>query len=176
MSRHTLSLSLFALVMASTASAEDTRSLGVTVSPVGAFIASNTVRGVATGYSASVGWELYKAPASIAVAGHVGSSAILTDVTPLAVRWTPLARRAIRPFVGVGPSFEMAHDDAQESTGGRSLLRVGGEVSAGVSADLSQLVFTQLEGRYQSFSVTPFIFSPDRQDLISASLGIGFRL
>ncbi|MFL5321615.1 MAG: hypothetical protein ACJ790_18275 [Myxococcaceae bacterium] len=171
-----MSLSLMVLVMASTAKAEDTRSLGVTVSPVGAYVASNTVRGVASGYSASVGWEFYKAPASISVAGHVGTSSILTDATPLSVRWTPRARERIRPYLGVGPSFVVAHDGLDESQGGRSLLRMGAELSGGVSADLNDFVFAQLEARYQSFSVTAYVFSPERQDLISATVGIGFRL
>lgn len=176
MSRHALSLSLLLTAMASTAYAEDTRSLGVTFSPVGAYVASNTVRGVASGYSASVGWEFYKPPASISVAGHVATSRILTDATPLCVRWTPRARERISPYIGVGPSFEVAHDGLEEARGGRSLLRLGAEVSAGISADLSESVFGQLEARYQTFSVTPYVFSLSRQDLISGSLGIGFRL
>lgn len=177
MSRFALSLSLLTMVMASTAQAEDTRSLGVTLSPVGAFVASNTAYGVAAGYSAAIGWEFYKAPASISVAGHVATSTILTDATPVSLRWTPRARTSVRPYVGVGPSLVVAHDlpdDPQREE--RSLLRLGAEVSAGVAADLTESFFAQLEGRYQTFSVNRFIFSPQRQDLISASVGIGFRL
>lgn len=177
MSRLALSLSLTLVVMASTASAEDIRSLGVTVSPVGAFVASNTAHGIASGYSANLGWEFYKAPASISVAGHIGSSTVLTDATPLSLRWTPRAREKVRPYVGVGPSFVFAHDwqedPARES---RELFRVGGEVAGGVSIDLGDTAFTQLECRYQTFSLTRNVFARQRQDLISASIGIGFRL
>lgn len=176
MSRSALSLSLTLLVMASTASAEDTRSLGVTVSPLGAFVASNTANGVVGGYSASVGWEFYKAPASIAVAGHVGSSTILTDLTPLSLRWSPRASEKVRPYLGVGPSFVIAHDFDDTRATRPPLLRVGAEVSGGVSVDLTDSAFAQFEGRYQTFSMTPYVFSPQRQDLLSACIGIGFRI
>jgi outer membrane protein W len=177
MSRSALSLSLTLLVMASTAFAEDTRSLGVTVSPVGAFVASNTAHGVVGGYSAAIGWEFYKAPATISAAGHIASSTILTDATPISLRWTPRAGQTVRPYVGVGPSFVIAHDlDEDPRASSRALLRLGGEVAAGVSIDLSDAAFAQFEGRYQSFSVTPYVFSPERQDLLSACIGIGFRL
>lgn len=177
MSRLALSLSLFIVVMASTARAEDTRSLGLTVSPVGAFVASNTAHGVVGGYSAAIGWEFYKAPASISVAGHVGTSTILTDATPVSMRWTPLARAKISPYVGVGPSFVFAHDladDPRQSS--RALFRFGAEVAIGVSVDVTENAFAQFEGRYQTFSVNKYVFSPERQDLINASIGIGFRL
>lgn len=177
MNRFALSLSLTFLVMASTAAAEDTRSLGVTVSPVGAFVASNTAHGVVGGYSAAVGWEFYKAPASISVAGHVATSTRFTDATPLSVRWTPRGTQTVRPYVGVGPSLVVAHDlDEDPAASTRALLRLGGEVAVGVSVDLWGAAFAQLEARYQSFSVTSYIFSANRQDLITGSLGIGVRL
>ena len=104
MNRFALSLSLL-LTMAPTAQAEGNRSLGVTVSPVGAFVLGTTARGVAKGYSANVGWTFNEADSLASLAGHVSASALYTAATPLSVQLTPMRRYWIHPYAGLGPTY-----------------------------------------------------------------------
>jgi hypothetical protein len=181
MNRFALSLSLM-LVMAPLAQAEGTRSLGVTVAPVGGFVVSNAARplplngrGLAAGYSATLSWSFSKEDSRGSVGGHIASSALFTEATPISVRYTPFPNAPVHPFIGVGLSLMVPHPAAALDDGS-SPLRLGGEVSGGVGFTLSKRIFLSAEGRYQNFSFTSDPTASRRIELTSAHLGVGFNL
>ena len=174
MNRVALSL-LLLTVTAPIALAEGNRSLGLTFSPVGVF-AVGAAHGVATGYSANLGWSFERGQSPFSMGGHVASCAMFTEATPLSVRFTPLPSSRWRPYVGLGLSLVLGHsgDNALGET--VAPLRVGGEAAVGLDVRLAGQFFLDLQGRYQTF---PFGGgpSPSRQvEVAAAYLGLGVRI
>ena len=174
MTRLALSLSLLSMAMVPTAFAEGSRSLGVTVSPVGAFYILSAPPSASTGYSASVGWRMSPLGHGFALAGHATGSALFTEATPAAVRWTAFPEAPVRPFLGVGLSLLVAHPGSPLTTA--APLRFGAEVSAGVEIPLGRSVFALAQGQFQSFSHGPEPFAARRLAVTSAHVGIGLSL
>lgn len=173
MSRLALSL-LLLMAMAPTAQAEGKRSLGVTVSPLGAYAVTRMHDGgVLTGLSGGIDWDYRKDAAWTSMGGHVASSALFTEATPLRVRVGPRWGR-LHPYIGAGMSLLLAHDPSAQPRA--SVLRLGAEASAGASVRITPAVYMAAEGRYQNFSLQADPLSSARQELFSAYLGVGFRL
>lgn len=175
MSRFALSLLLLG-VMAPAAQAEGkVRSLGVTVSPVGAFAVTRMAEGLSSGMSASFDWDYRKQGVWASMGGHVASSHLFTEATPVRVR-VGLPTGTVRPWVGVGASMLFPWADGPGTPPGAPALRLGGELSAGMQVTLSHALFVAAEGRYQNFSLDADPLASARQELASAYLGLGFQL
>lgn len=179
MNRAALSLSLLLLAMAPTAGAEGTRSLGVTVSPVGAFaigpsFAGHAAYGPSVGYTAGLSWAFQRPTDWAGLGGHVGSSALFTEATPVRVAVAPFPRAVVSPYVAVGLSLLVAHPGTPAAMD--ASLRVGPEAAAGAGVSLSAATYLAAEGRLQSFSLGERPFSTERLTLATAFLGVGFRL
>ncbi|MFZ5470263.1 MAG: hypothetical protein ACOZIN_12580 [Myxococcota bacterium] len=177
MRRFALSLSLAVWLMAPTAQAEGTRSLGVTVSPVGAFAMGGGTEPVA-GYSATLAWRFRSASSLASVGGHVASSLAFTEATPLSVQLMPFADRAVQPYLGLGASLMVSHPGeyvhALRESGG--VLRVGAQLAAGVGVRLGPKLDLNAEGRYFNYPFAAELFAARRIQVTSAYLGLGFRL
>ena len=174
MNRAALSLSLL-LVTAPTAYAEGTRSLGVTVSPVGVF-AVGAARGLATGYSANVGWSYVRGDSRFSVGGHISSCLLFTEATPLSLRFTPAPLSRWQPYVGLGVSLVVPHPGQDGLGQSDAPMRLGAELAAGLHVALTDQLFLEGQGRVQAF---PFGGSPmsSRQVQVGAAyLGLGFRI
>lgn len=172
---HRLALSLLLLgAMAPTASAEGTRSLGVTVAP-GAYAVTRLERGVATGLSGGIDWDYRSNDAWLSMGGHVASSARFSEATPLRLRIGPPGGR-VQPFAGFGLSMLLPWTPPGETAVVAPGLRVGAEVSAGVRMNVTGKVFVASEVRYQNFSLEADPMALARQELVSAYLGLGFGL
>lgn len=176
MHRFALSLLLASLAMAPAAQAEGTRSLGVTVAPVGAFALGGGASSL-TGYSATLGWSFSRPGEWFSLGGHLATSARFTEATPVTVRITALPGRRVRPFLGLGASLMIFHPGA-EAPWGRSgdELRVGPVAAAGLGADLGRSFFLELEGRYFNYPYADSFLSNRRVQVTSAYLGLGVRL
>lgn len=173
MRRFALSLLLLSGAMAPAARAEVTRSLGVTVSPLGAFAVSRMREGVVSGMSGGLDWDFQKDGVWISTGGHVASSVVFTEATPLRLRVGPTLGR-FHPFVGVGMSLLLSYESVASAVA--PSLRIGGELSAGGAWALSEWLFLSAEARYQNFSLLGDPLSSRRQELVSAYGGVGFRL
>jgi hypothetical protein len=173
-SRLALSVFLVGALAPTPAAASDFRSLGVTLSPVGAWAATRVGAGLTAGLSAGVDWDYRREGAWTSMGGHVASSVIFSEATPVRVRWG-LPDGPARPFVGVGASILLPWVDARRARADAS-LRLGGEASGGVDLPLGSVWFLAAEGRYQNFSADTDPFSSQRQEIVSAYLGMGFRL
>jgi hypothetical protein len=147
----------------------------VAVSPVGVWAATRVGASLTAGYSAGLDWDYRREGAWTSMGGHLASSALFVEGTPLRVRWGPVME-PIRPFVGVGTSFLLPWVDSSEGARADAALRLGAEVSAGIDVQLNRFVYFAGEGRYQNFSASADPFSAQRQEIVSAYLGVGFRL
>jgi hypothetical protein len=156
------------------AGAGNSRSLAVTFSPVGAWVATRVATGLTAGLGAGVDWEYHRPGAWTSMGGHVASSALFTEATPLRVRWGSPSE-SLRPFVGLGASILLPWLDAR-GAGMEWVLRLGGEASAGVEVPLGESLLLVTEGRYQNFSAGADPLSPHRQEIVSAYLGVGCKL
>ena len=174
MSRLALSVLLVACALVPTAEAGDSKSLEVTISPVGAWAATRVGTGLSAGWSVGVDWDYRRTGAWTSMGGHIASSLAFTEATPLRVRWGGPGE-SVRPFVGIGPSI-LLQWIANQSAGTESALRLGGEASAGVDVALNHAIFLAAEARYQNFSASTDPLSPHRQELVSAYLGVGCKL
>ncbi|WP_338869745.1 hypothetical protein [Myxococcus stipitatus] len=167
-----LLLASLSALLASQAWAEPpTRSLGVTVFPVGAYVLKDVEGRRGVGYSAGLAWSYRNEDSLLEVGGHVASNRQLTEATPMSLRLTPAGPRRVRPYLGLGLSLMVAHDDAEART-----LQMGAELCGGVTVELSRKLFVSGELRYQNFSATGSPFSGQRQELSSAFLGLGVHL
>lgn len=175
MSRLALSLLLLG-AMAPAAQAEGkARSLGVTVSPLGAFAVTRMSEGVTSGMSGSFDWDYRKRGVWASMGGHVASSALFTEATPVRVR-IGVPDGAVRPWIGLGASMLFPWAEGPGTPPGAPSLRLGGELSAGLQVDVSRALFVAAEGRYQNFSLESDPAASARQELASAYLGVGFQL
>jgi hypothetical protein len=150
------------------------RNLGVTLSPVGAYLLTGTDGERVSGYSAGLAWGYRKVASVLEVGGHVASSRRLTETTPMSIRITPPGARRVRPYLGAGASLLVSH--VQEDTEATRELQVGAELCGGVGVDLGRQLFLSAEARYQNFSADGDPFSGERKALTSGYLGLGFRL
>ena len=189
-------LSLFAVAMlrtASTAQAEDIRSLGVTVSPVGGYVAvfppSPAPLGrraltsaaapppvISNGYSAGVDWAFHNEHSWWFIGGHLSANALETEATVLSIRFCPLPDARVRPYLGAGASVLLPLSALAGASPDGGMLRVGPEVSAGWDLLLTEGWFLSAQGRYQDFPLDDNPFSGMRQKLLSAYLGVGVAL
>jgi hypothetical protein len=178
MSRLPLLLCWAWVLLALPARAEPYRSLGITVAPVGAFVLTGTDLGRTSGYSAGLSWSYRKANAVLEVSGHVASSRLLTEATPMSVRLVPLGDTRVRPYLGLGASLLVAHQRPVSTLSEpvSRVLQVGAELCGGVGVELGSNLFLSGEVRYQNFSAGGDPFSGARQALASAYLGVGIRL
>ncbi|HZI14718.1 MAG TPA: hypothetical protein VE153_30400 [Myxococcus sp.] len=175
MCRPVLLLSCLLLLAAAEARAEPAlRNLGVTVSPVGAYLLTGTDGERVSGYSAGVSWGYRKVASMVEVGGHVASSRRLTETTPMSIRIAPPGPRRVRPYLGAGASLLMTH--VQEDATAPRALQVGAEFCGGVGVELGRQLFLSAEARYQNFSADGDPFSGERKALTSGYLGLGFRL
>ncbi len=165
-----MSLSFLVLTMAPTAQAEGNRSLGVTVSPLGAFALGPSFERASTGYAATVGWRFWRHSSIAAVGGHVSSGGLFTETTPLSLYLSLWPDSTLAPYVGLGLSLLLEHPSLAESP----RLHHGAELSGGVRATLSERVYLTAEGRHQRFRhASPPVAA---LQLSSAYLGVGVRL
>ena len=168
-------LSAFLAALATPARAENPKSFGLAVSPVGVWAATRIRDGLTSGYSAGLDWDYRREGDWASMGGHLASSALFTEATPLRVRWGPVVE-PFRPFVGVGTSFLLPWVHSAEGARADAALRMGAEVSAGVDVRINRVVYLAGEGRYQNFSANADVFSAHRQEIVSGYLGVGFRL
>ncbi|QSQ18013.1 hypothetical protein [Myxococcus landrumensis] len=147
------------------------RSLGVTVFPVGAYVLKDAEGERGVGYSAGLAWSYRRELSVLEVGGHVASNRQLTEATPMSLRLTPAGPRRVRPYLGLGLSLMMAHDEEVART-----LQLGMELCGGVTVELSRKLFVSGELRYQNFSSNGSPFAGERQELSSAFLGLGVHL
>lgn len=175
MCRSAVLLSCLVLLAASEGRAEPPlRNLGVTVSPVGAYLLTGTDGERVSGYSAGVAWGYRRASSVVEVGGHVASSRRLTETTPMSIRIAPSGPRRVRPYLGAGASLMVSH--IQGDTDTPRALQVGAELCGGVGVELGRQLFLSAEARYQNFSADGDPFSGERKALTSGYLGLGFRL
>lgn len=145
------------------------------VSPVGLWAATRVGASLTAGYGAGLDWDYRREGDWASMGGHLASSRLFMEATPLRVRYGPVLE-PFRPFVGLGASFLLPWVDSSEGARADASLRLGGEVSAGVDVTLTRMVYLSGEGRYQNFSANTDVFSSHRQELVSGYLGVGFRL
>ena len=157
------------------AHAEGSRSLGLAVAPVGLWAATRVGAGLTAGYGAGLDWDYRREGEWASMGGHLASSAVFLEATPLRVRCGPVLE-PFRPFVGLGASFLLPWVDSTVGARADASLRLGGEVSAGLDVTINRLLYVSGEGRYQNFSASADVFSAHRQEIISGYLGVGFRL
>ncbi|MBZ4414865.1 porin family protein [Myxococcus sp. RHSTA-1-4] len=175
MPRLTVFAPLLTALSASVAHAEPPlRDLGVTVAPVGAYVLKDTDGTRESGYSAGVAWGYRRELSVVEVGGHMASSRLRTEATPMSIRITPAGPRRIRPYLGAGASLLLAHEK-QDAAASRT-LQVGAELCGGVGVELGRQLFLSAEARYQNFSADGDPFSGERQSMTSGYLGLGFRL
>ena len=161
--------------LATPARADPPKSFGLAVSPVGVWAATRVGDGLTAGYSMGLDWDYRRQGDWLSMGGHLASSALFMEATPLRVRWGP-AVEPVRPFVGVGTSFLLPWVHSPEAARADAALRLGAEVSAGVDVTINRVVYLAGEGRYQNFSASADLFSAHRQEIVSGYLGVGFRL
>ena len=174
MNRLALISALFG-ALAAPARAENARSFGLAVSPVGVWAATRVGTGLTAGYGAGLDWNYRREGDWASMGGHLASSAVFLEATPLRVRVGPVLE-PFRPFVGVGASFLLPWGDSSQGPRADASLRLGGEVSAGVDVAINRVVYLSGEGRYQNFSASADPFYLHRQEIVSGYLGVGFRL
>lgn len=155
--------------------ADVSKGLGVTVSPVGVWAATRVATGLTAGYGAGVDWDYRREGAWTSMGGHLASSALFLEGTPVRVRVGPPLEVA-RPFVGLGVSFLLPWVHSSEGARADAALRMGAEVSAGVDVPLGNVLYLAGEGRYQNFAASADVLSAHRQEIVSGYLGVGFRL
>jgi hypothetical protein len=172
MSRGVLCMLVMGLGVPAGAWAAPLSTLGVTVSPVGAYT-TWAPNARASGYSAGVSWRFQRPGALFAVGGHASSARTFSEATPVAVRFTPLAGGTLQPFLGAGASFLVVHG---AGTGAGSVLRLGAELSGGVDVSLGGPLFLAAEARLQDFSLCATPLGTGRMVLGAAHLGMGMRL
>ncbi|MDY7229264.1 hypothetical protein [Hyalangium rubrum] len=152
------------------------QSLGVTVAPAGAFLLTRATEGHVAGYSAALGWSYRRADALVEVGGNITTSQVLTTATPMTVRFTPLRDAPFRPFLGLGASLLVPHVRAVSGLATHPGLLVGAELSGGLGVELGGGFFFTSEARYQNFSAQGDPLSGERQEMLSAFLGLGLHL
>ncbi|MCP3101970.1 hypothetical protein LZ198_24185 [Myxococcus sp. K15C18031901] len=166
---------LCGLVAASASAAEAaSRSLGVTVSPVGAYLLTDGKGGRESGYSAGLAWGYRRELSLLEVGGHVATSRQLTEATPLSLRVAPRGPHRVRPYLGLGLSFMVVHARQEEDTS--RVLQMGVELCAGVGVELGRQLFLTGEARLQNFAAGGDPFTGERQRLTSFFLGLGMHL
>lgn len=150
------------------------RSLGVTVFPVGAFVLTDTEGGREVGYSAGLAWSYRRELSMLEVGGHVASNRRLTEATPMSLRITPPTARRVRPYLGLGVSLLVSH--GREGEEPPRALQLGAELCGGMDVELGRRLFLSAQARYQNFSASGSPFSGRRQALSTAFLGLGMHL
>lgn len=144
--------------------------------PVGAFAATAVQPNAPIfGTALAVDWDFAHEGSLYSLGGHVAQSGVFTEATPLRLRVGPRLGR-VRPYLGLGASILLPL--VRERADSATTLRLGAEASAGADLALGPRLYLASEARLQSFSVDreAGIFSSERQEVLSAYLGLGVRL